>query len=50
MSQCAAWSHPLSAVATYRDARLGGCLAAQLESRADGSRVLRSTEPLQAYP
>ena len=34
----------------YREARFGGCLAADVETRADGSRVLRSTEALQAYP
>ena len=34
----------------YREVRVGGCLEATVERRADGSCVLRSTEPLQAYP
>ncbi len=34
----------------YRAAHVGGCLSATLERRADGSAVLRSTEPLGAYP
>ncbi|HEX6363063.1 MAG TPA: AMP-binding protein, partial [Albitalea sp.] len=34
----------------YRDIRVGGCLQAALERRPDGVVVLRSTEPLQAYP
>ena len=34
----------------YREARVGGCLEASVERQADGSLVLRSTEPLQAYP
>ena len=29
-----------------RDASVGGCLQASVEHRADGSTVLRSTEPL----
>ncbi len=33
-----------------RDASVGGCLQAAIEQRADGSTVLRSTEPLGAYP
>jgi feruloyl-CoA synthase len=34
----------------YRDANVGGCTDATLESRADGSQVLRSTEALRWYP
>jgi feruloyl-CoA synthase len=34
----------------YRAIRVGGCLEAQAETRADGSLVLRSTEALQPYP
>jgi len=34
----------------FREARVGGCLQAQVETRADGAVVLRSTEALQAYP
>jgi feruloyl-CoA synthase len=34
----------------YRAARVGGCLAAQAETRADGSLRLRSTEPLGSFP
>jgi feruloyl-CoA synthase len=30
--------------------RFGGCLGAEVETRADGSVQLRSTEPLQPYP
>jgi feruloyl-CoA synthase len=33
-----------------RDASVGGCLQAVIERRRDGSTVLRSTEPLGAYP
>ena len=33
-----------------RDASVGGCLQASIEQRADGSVVLRSTEPLGPYP
>ena len=33
----------------YKAMRAGGCLQAQLETRADGSQVLRSTEALQPY-
>ena len=33
-----------------REVRVGGCLEATVERQADGSLVLRSTEPLQAYP
>jgi len=34
----------------YREARFGGCLDVAIESRADGSQVLRSTEALQPHP
>jgi feruloyl-CoA synthase len=34
----------------YRATRVGGCLAAVVELRADGSTLLRSTEALQPYP
>ena len=36
--------------AKYRATRVGGCLSATLEKRADGVHVLRSTEALQEYP
>ena len=39
-----------AAAAKYREARFGGCLTATLDTRADRSCVLRSTEALQAYP
>ena len=39
-----------SATPCYRPARVGGCLAATLETRSDGTRVLRSAEPLEAFP
>ncbi len=35
---------------TYRAARVGGCTSAAVESRPDGSTVLRSTEALGPYP
>ncbi|MDP4302024.1 feruloyl-CoA synthase [Leptothrix discophora] len=34
----------------YRDARIGGALQASVETAADGSTVLRSTEPLRRFP
>ena len=40
----------MTAAAKYREAKIGGCLAVEIEARADGSRVLRSTEALQPYP
>ena len=40
----------MSAVPRYRDASVGGCVDATVETRADGSQVIRSTEALQAYP
>ncbi|MET0332772.1 MAG: AMP-binding protein, partial [Rhizobacter sp.] len=36
--------------AKYRHAAVGGAISATLETRADGSKVLRSTEVLGAYP
>ena len=36
--------------AVYRSAKVGGAIDAALELRADGTKVLRSTEPLEAYP
>ncbi len=43
---------PVAAAAApkYRAAHVGGCVSATLETHADGSLVLRSTEPLQPYP
>ena len=38
------------ATAKYRDAHVGGCVQASVERRADGTMILRSTEPLGAYP
>jgi feruloyl-CoA synthase len=34
----------------YRDAHVGGCVEAAVQRRADGSTLLRSTEPLGAFP
>ena len=34
----------------YRDARVGGCVQAQVLSGADGTTLIRSTEPLGDYP
>ena len=34
----------------YRDARVGGCLEAAIDRRADGTLVLRSTEALRWFP
>jgi feruloyl-CoA synthase len=36
--------------ARYRDASVGGCVDATLETRADGSTLLRSTEALRWFP
>ena len=36
--------------AKYRAATVGGAISATLEARADGTKVLRSTEPLGDYP
>jgi feruloyl-CoA synthase len=41
---------PAGAAPRWRAARVGGSLAAALEQRGDGSLVLRSTEPLGAFP
>jgi feruloyl-CoA synthase len=40
----------LSSTPRYRDAAVGGCVDAHVERRADGSHVLRSTEPLAEFP
>jgi feruloyl-CoA synthase len=37
------------ATARYRDAAVGGCVDAELETRADGSTLIRSTEALLPY-
>ena len=37
-------------MARYRDAHVGGCLEAEVQLRADGSTVLRSTDALRWYP
>ena len=34
----------------YRDVKVGGCVAVEVEARAGGEQVLRSLEPLQPYP
>lgn len=34
----------------YRAASVGGCLEATVDRRADGSTILRSTEPLGWFP
>lgn len=36
--------------AAYRYAEVGGCLDATLQTRADGTQILRSTEPLGWFP
>ncbi|HMN81447.1 MAG TPA: feruloyl-CoA synthase [Burkholderiaceae bacterium] len=36
--------------ARYRPVRLGGCLDAELQRRADGTLLLRSREPLEPFP
>jgi feruloyl-CoA synthase len=43
-------SAPQASTPRYRAARTGGCLEAQVQTRADGSLVLRSTEPLGDFP
>ncbi|MBQ0932718.1 feruloyl-CoA synthase [Ideonella sp. 4Y16] len=40
----------MSAPARYRHADVGGCVAATLETRADGCRLLRSTDELRWFP
>ncbi|MCZ2290435.1 MAG: feruloyl-CoA synthase [Burkholderiales bacterium] len=37
-------------MARYREAHVGGCIEADIQVRADGSTVLRSTEALRWYP
>ena len=37
-------------MAQYRQARVGGCIEATVDRRADGSLLLRSVEPLGAFP
>ena len=36
--------------ARYRDASVGGCVDATVQTRADGSQIIRSTEALRCYP
>src|SRR5262249_27547317 len=36
--------------ARYREARVGACLSTAVEQRADGTTVLRSHVPLEAFP
>ncbi len=40
----------MSGAARYRDANVGGCVDASVETRADGSRLVRSTEALGWFP
>ncbi|MBN8487473.1 MAG: feruloyl-CoA synthase [Burkholderiales bacterium] len=40
----------MSGPARYRHADVGGCVAATLETRADGCRLLRSTDELRWFP
>ncbi|MBE2242100.1 MAG: feruloyl-CoA synthase [Burkholderiaceae bacterium] len=40
----------MSAPARYREAEVGGCISATIEARADGTRILRSTEALRWFP
>ena len=37
-------------MAPYREARVGGCIEAAVDRRADGSLLLRSVEPLGTFP
>jgi feruloyl-CoA synthase len=37
-------------VSTYRDAQVGGCIEAVVQTRADGSTLVRSTEALLPFP
>jgi feruloyl-CoA synthase len=39
----------VNAAARYRAVPLGGSLAARIEQRADGTQIVRSTEPLRPY-
>ncbi len=41
---------PLGASVRFRDASVGGCTAALVQQRADGSTLLQSTEALLTYP
>jgi len=43
-------SNIVPTAARYRDASVGGCVAAVVEQRPDGTTLLRSTEALQPYP
>src|SRR4030095_3128748 len=47
---CREGEQVMSGAVTYRAARFGGCLAANAEPRAAACQVLRSPDPLQAYP
>jgi feruloyl-CoA synthase len=40
----------MKAAAAFRPVRVGGCLHAEVERRAGGTLVLRSTEALQPFP
>ena len=40
----------MSESARYREANVGGCIAATLETRPDGTQILRSTEALRWFP
>ena len=40
----------MSLTARFREAHVGGCVDAVLEHRADGTKLLRSTEALRWYP
>ncbi len=40
----------MNARAPYREARVGGCLTVDIDTRADGTQVLRSREALLAHP
>jgi feruloyl-CoA synthase len=40
----------VSGAIRHREARVGGCLAVHVETRPDGTQVLRSTEALEPHP
>jgi feruloyl-CoA synthase len=40
----------MTTTARFRPARFAGCTEATVETRADGTRIWRSTEPLAPYP
>jgi feruloyl-CoA synthase len=40
----------MSAEARYRDAQVGGCVEASVQTRPDGSVIVRSTEALRWFP